>query len=342
MKIYYIMALLMMTVMRNSIAFVFTHKAPIVFASECDRLTCHLSEASYGKRFLLATDFGDSMVNAVEVRDNLRYMMQISLIMTYMMHKPIIPLDMGLTRNLSVEDDIMESHNNIVGSLNLVRAFLQGYMGHLSYYEEWNIVKNRWHQQYILPQIGKCIRFMMACGCHDKIKMDDYYVGHVANVSWYEEQMTRNDSLSHSMYACSSHLLTVALESIDIVQRVENPICILVDDDICIDSLMEAVHKLNPRNKHGKITFMIEMRKPRLYLPRLIDEVQRRQYNVLWCCNVSVCRFYEFVRIHREKKTVIGGAKINGKDMNQIRSIVECLKDGEEKSNVAQWNRFSL
>lgn len=326
----------------HSTSLVFTHKAPIVFATECDRLTSHLGEASCGRRFLLATDFGNNM-DAVDVRDNLRYMMQLSLFMTYMLNKPIIQLDMGLTRQLSVEDGISDSHNRVVGSLNLVRSFLQGGMGSISHYEEWNVVKNRWHTQHFLPHIGKCIRFMTACGYDDKRTIDDYYVGHDANVVSYEQQMTRNDSISGCSYACSSHFLSVDLHLLHLVQGVENPIGVVVYDDTPTDGLLEAIQTINPENKHGKITLVIKMRNTRHYLPRLVEDVQKRGLNVLWCCDLSVCRFYDFVRIHRDKKTIVGGVMINHKDMGQVQSIVKCLMaDIVSGPANTDWNRFSL
>lgn len=330
---------------------VWTHKAPIVFAAECDSLKAQLAEASHGSRFLFMTNLATDAHTAkepVQIRDNLRFLLQMSFLMRFATGKPIVPLDTTYTQYLSDKNKLRHnSHDDVVQCLNLVRGFIQGGIGDLSHFEDWKVVENKEYKTSH-QQMADCVRFLETFSLRHRMRMDDYFVGHAGQVAQYEKQMTRNDSTSNRTFACSSHLLWV--EDLpdplmtDHLSTVENPIGIVATDATPPDLLLDAIERLNPTNEHGKITILVRMRMIKSKLPRLMDLVEKKKYNVLWCCEPT-CRanLHRFLRIHQKRKTVAGGVWIKGRDLETVQFLSHFLRSTTEPtSQPSQWNRFSL
>lgn len=330
---------------------VWTHKAPIVFAAECDSLKTQLAEASHGSRFLFMTNLVSDAHTAkepVQIRDNLRFLLQMSFLLRFTTGKPVIPLDITYTQYLSDDNKLRyNSHDDVVQCLNLVRGFFQGGMGDLSHFEDWKVVENKEYKKSH-QQMVDCVRFMETFSPRQSLRMDDYFVGHAGQVALYEKQMTRNDSTSNRTFACSSHFLWVEdLPNpllVDHLSTVQNPIGIVATDTTCPVLLLDAIEKLNPTNEHGKITILVRMHQIKSKLPRLMDLVERKQYNVLWCCDPT-CRanLHRFLRIHQKRGAAPGGVWIKGRDLETVQFLSHFLKSTTEPiPRQSQWNHFSL
>ncbi len=332
-------------------SYMWTHKAPIVFAAECDSLKTQLAEASHGSRLLFMTNLASDAHTAkepIQIRDNLRFILQMSMLLRFSTAKPVVPLDTTYTQYLSDENKLRyNSHDDVVQCLNLVRGFFQGGMGDLSHFEDWVVVENkeykRWHEK-----MGDCIRFIETFAPRQSLRMDDYYVGHAGQVASYEKQMTRNDSISNRTFACSSHFLWIEdLPNpllIDHLATVQNPIGIVATDTTAPDLILDAIEKLNPTNEHGKITILVRMHQIKSKLPRLMDLVDKKKYSVLWCCDPTChANLHRFLRIHQKRKTVPGGIRIKGRDLETVQFLSHFLKSTTEPTpRQSQWNRFSL
>lgn len=328
-------------------SYMWSHKAPVVFATECDSLKTQLAEASHGSRFLFMTDLATDTHTAKEpsqVRDNLRFLLQMSLLLRFSTGKPVVPLDTTYTKYLSDENKLRyASHDDVVQSLNLVRGFFQGGMGDLTHFEDWVVVENREYKR-LLAQMGECIHFMETFSPRQPSRMDDYFVGHAGQVLHYEEQMMRNDSISNRTFACSSHFLWVEDLLVDPFCHVENPLGIVATDSTPPDLLVEALQKLNPKNEHGKITILVRMRMIKSKLPRLMDFVEKRNLHVLWCCEPT-CRanLHRFLRVHQKRGSVPGGVWIKGRDLETVQFLAHFLKSTTAPApRQSQWNQFSL
>jgi 3-deoxy-7-phosphoheptulonate synthase len=332
-----------------SYAYMWAHKAPIVFAIECDNLKTQLADASQGGKFLLMTDLTTDPHTAkepIQIRDNLRFILQMSLLLRFYTGKPVVQLDTTHTKYLSDENKLRySSHDDVVQSLNLVRGFIQGGIGDISHYEDWVVVENNEFKKS-LSNIAGCVRFLEGFSHRQPILIDNYYTGHSARVSHYEKDMTRNDSVSNRTYACSSHFMW--LEELpdplmtNHLSQVQNPIGIVATDDTHHDFILGAIEKLNPLNEKGKITILVRMRMMNTNLPRLVETIRRRNYHVLWCCDPS-CRsnLRSFLRIHEHKKTVVGGVFIRNRDIDTIQFLSKYIKS-KPFSRQSQWNRFSM
>src|SRR3546814_17057624 len=60
-------------------------------------------------------------------------------------------------------------------------------------------------------RIDEALAFMRACGIESatvpELRETDFYTSHEALLLWYEQALTRTDSLTGKWYACSAQLL---------------------------------------------------------------------------------------------------------------------------------------
>jgi 3-deoxy-7-phosphoheptulonate synthase len=325
--------------------------APIVFANECNHLKTQIAEASHGDKFLLMTNLATdthTRKEPTEIRDNLRFILQLSLLFRFSTGIPIIQLDTTYTQYLSDENKLRySSHNDVVQALNLVRGFIQGGIGDIVHYEDWVVSENKQYKQ-VLSRIDECIRFINTFHIRRQLSIDNYYVGHAASIISYEKEMTRNDSVSKKMYDCSSHFLWIENLPdplmIEHLSCVENPVGIVVKDTTPHNLVLEAIEKLNPQNEPGRITIIVRMRSLRSNLSLLIDKIQTKKYNILWCCDPScLVNMHRFLRIHHKKQTIPGGIFINSRDLDPIQYLSYYLKTTSTPiKKDSKWNRFSL
>ena len=316
-------------------------KAPLVFAPECDRLQSQLAKSCCGNRFLLMTNLTGN-----HVRDDLRFLLQLTLPIIWITGKPVVQVDSTLCQPLFSEGALCGGgHDKVVQDLNLVRGFLQGGMGDISHFEDWTIRFDR-HYKKILDRIGDHVSFMEALQQQprDPIRIDNYYTGHQVGFLPYEEQMTRNDSMSGRIYGCSSHFLWVEQEDekmVDYLCGVENPVGVMVAEKSSPQRVVEIIKKLNPLNQHGRLTLLVQ-KMPVGALERLVDCVCQEGMHVVWCCGEEDF-LTDFLRVHHKKKTNVGGVFIRN-HQNAFKVLRVLSRHWKKKPSTSKpsWNRFSL
>jgi 3-deoxy-7-phosphoheptulonate synthase len=179
---------------------------PLVFAGEARALTGALAEVAEGRAFLLqAGDCAESFhdFSADNIRDKLRVILQMAVVLTYGGGVPVIKLgrmagqfakprsspterigDLELPsfRGHIVNDDaptpeartpdpqrLVAAYHQSASTLNLVRAFVKGGFADLSQVHVWNqqfVASSSEGQRYeqIASEIDRALRFMRACG----------------------------------------------------------------------------------------------------------------------------------------------------------------------------------
>jgi 3-deoxy-7-phosphoheptulonate synthase len=179
---------------------------PLVFAGEARALTGALAEVAHGRAFLLqAGDCAESFhdFSADNIRDKLRVILQMAVVLTYGGGVPVIKLgrmagqfakprsspterigDLELPsfRGHIVNDDaptpeartpdpqrLVAAYHQSASTLNLVRAFVKGGFADLSQVHVWNqqfVASSSEGQRYeqIASEIDRALRFMRACG----------------------------------------------------------------------------------------------------------------------------------------------------------------------------------
>ncbi|NBC15676.1 MAG: 3-deoxy-7-phosphoheptulonate synthase class II [Gammaproteobacteria bacterium] len=182
---------------------------PLVFAGEARNLKAHLAEVARGRAFLLqggdcAEAFAD--FNADKIRDTLRVLLQMAVVLTYGAGLPVVklgrmagqfakPRSADLERQGDVElpsyrgdivnqlafDDAarapdpgrqLQAYAQAAATLNLLRAFTEGGFASLERVHSWNLgfcERSAQGQRYqaFADQITDALAFMKACGVSD-------------------------------------------------------------------------------------------------------------------------------------------------------------------------------
>ncbi len=198
---------------------------------------------------------------------------------------------------------MMNAYNQASATLNLLRAFAQGGFADLHQVQRWNLdfvkgSKQGDRYQAFAERLSETLDFMAACGLTadlvPQIAETEFYTSHEALLLWYEQALTRQDSLSGDWYDCSAHMLWVGDRTrqadsahIEFLRGVENPVGMKCGPTMDPDDLLRLIDILNPQNEAGRLTLIARMGHDKVHdhLPALIRAVQREGRKVVWSCD---------------------------------------------------------
>jgi 3-deoxy-7-phosphoheptulonate synthase len=177
----------------------------------------------------------------------------------------------------------------------------------------------------------------------------DFYTSHEALLLWYEEALTRQDSMTDETYCLSAHMLWIGDRTrqldhahVEFLRGVQNPVGIKVGPSSDPDEIVKLTEILNPSNEAGRITLIVRMGADKVleHMPAIVRKVHGAGRSVLWSCdpmhgnthkastgfktrsfdNVKneISRFFD---VHEAEGTVPGGVhfELTGKD------VTECI-----------------
>lgn len=225
---------------------------PLVFAGECDDLKAKMAAVSRGEAFLLqGGDCAETFdgVTADNVRNKLRVLLQMAVVLTYAGSVPVVKLGrlagqyakprssdletrdgatlpayrgdivngFDFTEESRVPDPrrLLDAYNASAATLNLVRAFVTGGYADLRQVHTWNTDFVRTSvagQRYELlaGEIDKAMSFMTAIGADpEALRRVDFHSSHEALLLEYEHAMTRIDSRTELPYNVSGHFVWI-------------------------------------------------------------------------------------------------------------------------------------
>ncbi|MFA6574027.1 MAG: 3-deoxy-7-phosphoheptulonate synthase class II [Nocardioides sp.] len=225
---------------------------PLVFAGECDELKAKLAAVARGEAFLLqGGDCAETLagVTADNVRNKLRVLLQMAVVLTYAASVPVVKLgrlagqyakprssDLEIRNGVTlpayrgdavngydftpesrVHDPqrLVDVYNASAATLNLVRAFVTGGYADLRQVHTWNtdfVRDSVAGQRYekLAHEIDRAMAFMEAIGADpDEFHRVDFHSSHEALVLEYEHAMTRIDSRTEQPYDVSAHFLWI-------------------------------------------------------------------------------------------------------------------------------------
>ncbi|GAA4108424.1 3-deoxy-7-phosphoheptulonate synthase class II [Nocardioides fonticola] len=225
---------------------------PLVFAGECDDLKAKMAAVSRGEAFLLqGGDCAETFdgVTADNVRNKLRVLLQMAVVLTYAGSMPVVKLgrlagqyakprssDMetrdgvtlpayrgdavngfDFTPESRIPDPqrLLDVYNASAATLNLVRAFVTGGYADLRQVHTWNtdfVKTSPAGQRYevLAGEIDKAMAFMSAIGADpEELRRVDFYSSHEALLMEYEHAMTRIDSRTEQPYNVSGHFVWI-------------------------------------------------------------------------------------------------------------------------------------
>ena len=270
-------------------------------------------------------------------------------------------------------DRLIQAYNQAASTLNLLRAFAQGGFADLHQVNRWNmdfVADSPQGAQYeeLSDRINESLSFMEACGLTGdavpQLRETEFYTSHEALLLWYEEALTRQDSLTGDWYDCSAHMLWIGDRTrhpdsahVEFLRGVKNPIGIKCGPTSKPDTLLRLIDALNPDNEPGRMTLISRMGSDKVHehLPGLIRAIEREGRTVVWSCDpmhgntiksqsgyktrpfdrilTEVRRFFE---AHEAEGTYAGGIHIEmtGQD------VTECLGGAQAISDAALSERY--
>ena len=225
---------------------------PLVFAGECDELKSKIAAVARGEAFLLqGGDCAETFagVTADNVRNKLRVLLQMAVVLTYAASVPVVKLGriagqyakprssdietrhgvtlpayrgdavngFDFTAESRVPDPqrLVEVYHASAATLNLVRAFVTGGYADLRQVHTWNtdfVRSSPIGKRYerLANEIDRALMFMAAIGADpDEFHRVDFYSSHEALVLEYEHAMTRIDSRTDTPYDVSGHFVWI-------------------------------------------------------------------------------------------------------------------------------------
>jgi 3-deoxy-7-phosphoheptulonate synthase len=225
---------------------------PLVFAGECDALKEKLAAVARGEAFLLqGGDCAETFatVTADNVRNRLRVMLQMAVVLTYGASMPVVKLgriagQYAKPRTLETEtregvtlpayrgdavngsafsatardpdpSRLVEVYHSSAATLNLVRAFVTGGYADLRQVHTWNTDFVRHspvgkRYEKLAKEIDRALTFMAAIGADpDEFHRVDFHSSHEALILEYEHALTRIDSRTGNPYDVSGHFLWI-------------------------------------------------------------------------------------------------------------------------------------
>lgn len=265
------------------------------------------------------------------------------------------------------------AYNQAAATLNLLRAFAQGGFADLHQVHKWNldfVSDSPQSAQYeeLSTRIDETLRFMEACGLTGKdvpqLRETDFYTSHEALLLWYEEALTREDSLTGDWYDCSAHLLWIGDRTrhideahVEFLSGVKNPLGLKCGPTSDPDDLLRLLDKLNPSNEPGRMTLIARMGAEKIedHLPALIRAVEREGRTVVWSSDPMhgntitsesgyktrpfenvLSEVRKFFQIHKAEGTYGGGVHVEmtGQD------VTECTGGAQDISDSALSERY--
>ncbi|SDR69791.1 3-deoxy-D-arabinoheptulosonate-7-phosphate synthase [Nocardioides scoriae] len=225
---------------------------PLVFAGECDDLKAKLAAVTRGEAFLLqGGDCAETFdgVTADNVRNKLRVLLQMAVVLTYAASVPVVKLGRlagqyakPRSSDLETRDGVtlpayrgdavngfefteasrvpdpqrlVDVYNSSAATLNLVRAFVTGGYADLRQVHTWNtdfVLGSEVGRRYeqLAAEIDKAMSFMEAIGVDvEELRRVDFHSSHEALVLEYEHALTRIDSRTQLPYDVSGHFVWI-------------------------------------------------------------------------------------------------------------------------------------
>ena len=265
---------------------------------------------------------------------------------------------------------ILRAYTQAASTLNLLRAFATGGYADLHKVHAWNLgfVGNGKAERYaqLADQISEALGFMEACGITSEtapmLKQTEFYTSHEALLLWYEEAMTRTDSLTGKAYDTSAHMLWIGDRTrqpdhahVEFLRGVGNPIAMKCGPSLAPDELLELIDILNPDNEAGRLTLICRFGAGKVgdHLPKLIQAVEREGKKVVWSCDPMhgntiksssgyktrpfdqiLSEVREFFAIHQAEGTYAGGVhfEMTGKDVTECTGGAAAVSDDDLSS----------
>ena len=268
---------------------------------------------------------------------------------------------------------LIRAYNQSAATLNLIRAFAQGGFADLHKVHRWNldfVQGSPQGERYreLADRLDEALAFMEACGLtgesSPQIRETSFYTSHEGLLLWYEEALTRRDSLTGDWYDCSAHMIWIGDRTrqldgahVEFVRGIKNPIGLKVGPSTTPDELIRLIDALNPDDIPGRLTLISRMGADEVEkrLPVLVRAVKREGRPVVWSCdpmhgntitsqtgfktravNRILAEVRGFFAVHAAEGTHAGGVhfEMTGQD------VTECIGGAQAITDASLQDRY--
>lgn len=258
---------------------------------------------------------------------------------------------------------MLRAYHQASSTLNLLRAFAQGGFADLHQVHQWNldfVADSAQGARYetLAGRLDETLSFMAACGLTadrvPHISETDFYTSHEGLLLWYEEALTRRDSLTDTWYDCSAHMIWIGDRTrqldgahVEFCRGIQNPIGMKCGPTSDPDALIRVIDQLNPENEPGRLTLIARMGSDKVldHLPALVRRVKEEGRKVVWSSDPMhgnvikspsgyktrpfdriLSEVRQFFAVHQAEGTHAGGVhfEMTGQD------VTECLGGAQE------------
>ena len=218
---------------------------------------------------------------------------------------------------------LLRGYERAALTLNFIRALVQGGFTDFRHPEFWDLgfvdlsaQSTEFHAMMV--SISDAVRFVETIAGRSLAEMlsrSELFASHEGLHLDYEQAQTRQVPRRSGWYNLSTHFpwigeRTRALDGahVEYFRGIANPIGVKVGPRTEPEGLLALCDALNPQNEPGRLTFIHRCGADRISaaLPPLIEAVQRRARQVVWCCDP----------MHGNTITTAGGIKT--RDFNAI------------------------
>jgi len=250
---------------------------------------------------------------------------------------------------------MLQAYGQCTQTLNILRAFSDGGYASISRLHQWTLsfveqTEPGSRYRKMATKVEENLRFMRAIGVDldsPSFNKVDFFTAHECLLLQYEEQMTREDSITGKYYDTSAHLLWVGERTrqpgfahFEFVRGLANPLGVKISDKASPEDVLEICDTFNPDNIPGRVTLITRMTAKgiREKLPAVIKAVQDAGKHVVWVSdpvhgngfqaeNGYKTRSFDDIReeleaffdVHREMGSHPGGIhlEMTGKDVTE-------------------------
>ncbi len=263
---------------------------------------------------------------------------------------------------------MLKAYHQAASTLNLLRAFAQGGFADLHRVHQWNldfVADSAQGERYqaLADRLDETLSFMAACGLTSErvpqIAETEFYTSHEGLLLWYEQALTRQDSMSGGWYDCSAHMIWIGDRTrqpdgahVEFCRGVQNPIGMKCGPSTDPDELIRLIDILNPENEAGRLTLIARMGSDKAteFLPPLLRRVKQEGRKVVWSCDPMhgnviksesgyktrpfdriLSEVRQFFDAHEAEGTHAGGVhfEMTGKDVTECLGGAQAISDSD-------------
>jgi 3-deoxy-7-phosphoheptulonate synthase len=196
---------------------------------------------------------------------------------------------------------LLRAYERSALTLNFIRALVDGGFADLHHPEYWDLgfaSKSPLAAEYrkLMDALQDSLKFVetVTGGYLSDIQRVDFFTSHEALLLPYEQALTRQVPRRQGWYNLSTHLpwvgdRTRSIEGahLEYLRGIANPVAVKIGPSITAEEAVALTDILNPQNEPGRLTFIHRFgaAKAESCLPSLVEAIQSKHRQVLWCCD---------------------------------------------------------